>query len=152
MLKGVSGALVGLGVIGFLVMMVVFAQDYGAAPNTVPTHFGPSGEPDAWGPKSTFVIFPVNGIVLLGLAAAIATFGLPSRKRPVPPILPVLTCAVFVELIWVLLFTEMGSFAVALRQTTELNATVMWVGLSAVMLTTASLVAVAVVYAVRSRV
>lgn len=33
-------------------------------PETIPTHFGFSGEPDAWGSKTTLLILPMTGLVL----------------------------------------------------------------------------------------
>ena len=37
-------------------------------PDTIPTHFGPSGEPDAWGTKFSVLMFPVLLLVIAALA------------------------------------------------------------------------------------
>ena len=149
--KAVSTALVVGAALGVIVTLAVFARDYGIAPQIVPTHFGGSGEPNAWGPKSTFVIFPVIVLFVFVLVTIISTVGLPAKKVPVPPVLPILTGAVFVELIWILAFAEIGSFAVALGRATELNSAIMWIGLTAVMLTTSFTVIIALIAAARSR-
>ena len=149
--RAVSTVLIAAAGLGVIVTLAVFARDYGVAPQIVPTHFGGSGDPNAWGPKSTFVIFPVIVVVVFALVTIVSTVGLPSRNVPVPSALPILTGAVFVELIWILAFAEIGSFAVALGRATELNSTIMWVGLTAVMLTAAFIVVVALIAAARAR-
>ena len=147
--RSISLAVVAVAGLGLLVMLIVFAREYGNAPAVVATHFGPSGQPNAWGPKSTLVIFPVIGVVMFGIATVIAVFGLPARPSPVPPVLPVLASLVFAEVIWMLVFAEMSTFDVALGRTTGLSPA-FFVGLCAVMLTAVSVVILTVITAARS--
>lgn len=118
-----SFAIVLAGVAGAIAILAVFARDYALSPATVPTHFGPSGAPDAWGPRSTFVIFPALGGIFAAVAIAFWTFGIPVRpgRPPVPPVLPLLVVLIFAETIWMLLFAELGSFAVALGRAAALG-------------------------------
>lgn len=37
-------------------------------PDTIPTHFGPSGEPDAWGSKYTVLLYPAILVLVSALA------------------------------------------------------------------------------------
>jgi len=46
-----------LAVVGILIM-----------PDTIPTHFGPSGEPDAWGSKFTVLLYPAVLVLVTTLA------------------------------------------------------------------------------------
>ena len=43
-------------------------------PDTIPTHFGPSGEPDAWGSKYTVLLYPAILIVVTLLAVPMIKF------------------------------------------------------------------------------
>ena len=147
--KTITAALVAIAAAGFIVTIAVFAHDYGRVPQVVATHFGPTGAPDAWGSKGTFVVFPLIGLFVLVLAAGIGTFGLPSNRGPVPPALPTITCAVFAETSWIMAITEIGSFQVALGNAATLNAGTLIAGLVVVMATTAVLLVIALSAAVR---
>ena len=46
-----------LAIVGILIM-----------PDTIPTHFGPSGEPDAWGSKFTVLLYPAILVLVTVLA------------------------------------------------------------------------------------
>jgi len=142
--------LVAAGAIGLILVLVVFAMNYGAAPATVPTHFGPSGAPNAWGPKSTFLLFPILGVVFFAFAVLAMTLVAAISAAKIPPALPALTGLVFVEVIWVLAFTEMGSFAVALGKTAGLSNWIV-IGIGAVMLTALAIVINAIAFALRNR-
>jgi len=148
--RPISTALLAAAAIGVVVMFVVFAGDYGHLPEIVPTHFGADGTPNAWGPKSTFIIFPLIGVGMFGIVAAVLTLGLKSRRGPVPPALPALAGLVFVETIWMLAFAEMGSIAVALGRSTNLG----WgffIGLGSELITALVLAIVAIAAAVKGR-
>ena len=148
--SSIRSALIGAAAVGVLVMFVVFARDYGSLPETVPTHFGATGTPNAWGPKSTFIVFPLIAIGMFGVVFAMSTFGLPSRHSPVPPALPALACLLFVETIWMLAFAEMGSIAVALGR----SATLGWgffIGLGAELATALAIVVAAIAASVQRR-
>lgn len=47
--------------------LVVTLVNYNQMPDTIPTHFGATGVPDGWGPKSTLFIMPVIMLALIGL-------------------------------------------------------------------------------------
>ena len=140
-------ALLGLGALGVLLILIVFAREYGAAPAVAPVHFSFDGTPDRWGAKSMFLVFPLIGIVFFGIASTIALGGLPRGAVPVPPLLPILATLTFVETIWMLAFAEIGAFDVALGRATALTP-VFFVGLGAVILTGGAIVVVAVATAV----
>jgi uncharacterized membrane protein len=60
------------GVVAGLIAISYAALSYAALPARVPTHFGPSGAPDAWRPKSFFsvMLLPILTLVLgIGLGA-----------------------------------------------------------------------------------
>ena len=135
-------ALLAVALAGFVVTLAVFAADYGRVPAIVPTHFGPSGAPDAFGPKSTFVIFPAVGLLMMLLAAVVSTVGLPAKRRPVPASLPLLVGVVFVEMVWVMAVTEIGAFRVALGAAPGLDPSVMFACLGVVMATAVVILAV----------
>jgi len=40
----------------------------------IPTHFGPTGQPTAYGPPSMLLLFPIIGIVLYALMTAVSFF------------------------------------------------------------------------------
>jgi len=148
--KPISMALLAAAGVGVIVMFVVFASQYGRLPETVPTHFGATGAPNAWGPKSTFIIFPFIAIGMFGFVATVSTLGLRSRRGPVPPALPALVGLVFVETIWMLAFAEMGSFDVALGRSSNLGLG-FFAGLGAEMLTVVAIVIVAITAAFQRR-
>lgn len=131
-----SFAIVLAGVAGAIAILAVFARDYALSPATVPTHFGPSGAPDAWGPRSTFVIFPVLGGIFAAVAIAFWAFGIPTRpgRPPVPAILPLLVVLIFAETTWMLFFAELGSFQVALGRAGGLSSG-FFIGIALVLLT-----------------
>ncbi|MEL7566816.1 MAG: DUF1648 domain-containing protein [Dehalobacterium sp.] len=43
-------------------------------PETIPTHFGFSGQPDAWGSKTTLLILPLTGLVLYVILTGVGFF------------------------------------------------------------------------------
>ncbi|HET9341429.1 MAG TPA: DUF1648 domain-containing protein [Candidatus Eremiobacteraceae bacterium] len=138
-----SFAIVLAAVAGAIAILAVFAHDYPLTPATVPTHFGVTGAPDVYGPRSTFVIFPVLGGVLAALAVIVWAFGAPSRQgqRSVPPILPAIAVLIFAETTWMMFFVEIGSFGVALGHATGLGSGV-FVGVAIVLATALVLLAV----------
>lgn len=130
-------------VAGAIAILAVFAHDYPLTPATVPTHFGVTGAPDSYGPRSTFVIFPVLGGVLAALAVIVWAFGAPPTQgqRPVPTILPAIAVLIFAETTWMMFFVEIGSFGVALGRATGLGSGV-FVGVAIVLATSLVLLAV----------
>ncbi|MCG3121548.1 MAG: hypothetical protein ALAOOOJD_04703 [bacterium] len=53
-----------LGAMGLLLMFIVIAQYWPSLPERIPSHFGVSGQPDAWSGKSMLLILPVIAAVL----------------------------------------------------------------------------------------
>lgn len=51
-----------------LVILIVAIVGILIMPDTIPTHFGPSGEPDAWGTKYSMLMFPAVVILVAVLA------------------------------------------------------------------------------------
>lgn len=47
---------------GAIGCVVVAAVSYGSLPDTIPTHFGPTGEADRWGSKTTAWLIPAIAI------------------------------------------------------------------------------------------
>jgi len=137
-------------VAGAIAILAVFAHDYPLTPATVPTHFGVTGAADAYGPRSTFVIFPALGGVLAALAVIVWAFWPLSREgqRQVPPILPAIVVLIFAETTWMMFFVEIGSFGVALGRATGLGSGV-FVGVAIVLATSLVLLAITLL-AVRS--
>lgn len=54
------------GVLGGIIALAYCADQYANLPDVVPTHFGPSGLPDAWRPKSfwTVMLMPLMTLIL----------------------------------------------------------------------------------------
>jgi uncharacterized membrane protein len=51
----------------FLALLwAIIAISYGSLPDTIPTHFGASGQPDAFGPKATILGLPALGTAIFG--------------------------------------------------------------------------------------
>lgn len=49
---------------GAIVCVVVAVVSYGGLPDTIPTHFGPTGDADRWGSKKMVWLIPAIAIVL----------------------------------------------------------------------------------------
>lgn len=61
-----------LGIVNFLLFSLTWwavINNYPHLPSKIPTHLGPSGAPDAWGPKFYIFIGPIiyTGIFILGI-------------------------------------------------------------------------------------
>jgi hypothetical protein len=53
-----------ISVVGLVIMFVVILQSFSALPNRIPVHFNIAGEPDGWGSKYTFWVFPILGLIM----------------------------------------------------------------------------------------
>lgn len=51
-------------IVGLMFTFVPLAIYYSGLPNTVPTHFGMTGQVDGYGPKATLFIFPAVGLFI----------------------------------------------------------------------------------------
>ena len=59
----------------FLILMIIIISFYfNKLPETIPTHFDASGKPDGYGSKTSFLIFPVIGILLYSGLTIISRF------------------------------------------------------------------------------
>jgi uncharacterized membrane protein len=50
-----------------LFMVAYLLSHYGGLPDKIPTHFGPGGQPDAYGPKATIWILPIIAILTFSI-------------------------------------------------------------------------------------
>lgn len=57
---------------GVLLLLGAVPFAWQQLPERIPTHFGLSGEPDAWGGKGTLVILPIVGLILYVSMMALA--------------------------------------------------------------------------------
>lgn len=53
-----------LGAVGLLLMFAMIAQYWPSLPERIPSHFGVSGQPDAWSGKGTLLILPLLSAAL----------------------------------------------------------------------------------------
>ncbi len=60
--------------IGLILLVSCLIYYWPLLPNTIPTHFGFSGQPDDWGGKSTVIILPVTAVLLYILLSAVSYF------------------------------------------------------------------------------
>jgi len=60
--------------VGVLTCIYMAAHYFPLLPGTIPTHFGASGRPDAWGPKITLWFMPALNVVLYSLLTIAARF------------------------------------------------------------------------------
>ncbi len=107
----------------YLCMLVIALSNYSALPETIPTHFGVTGAPDAYGAKATFLIFPAVGTILLALLTAAPFFpqliNVPGQRTPgniraaigMMRILKLETMALFAFLAWGMMETAFGRAA-----------------------------------------
>lgn len=63
-----------LAVIGILLNIIFIAMFWNELPNKIPTHFGPSGAPDAWGGKGMLLFLTVMNIMLYLLLTIVSRF------------------------------------------------------------------------------
>lgn len=68
-----------------LFLVLAPALQYSALPDKIPTHFGASGEPDAWRAKSHIWTLPVIGIVEFVLLTALTGYAGRKEALQSPP-------------------------------------------------------------------
>jgi hypothetical protein len=149
MSKIISTALLALAAVALAAIVILFASDYGALPQTVATHFDAAGSPDGWGPKSTLILLPAIAALffLIFVLVAPATVGM---SGPTPPLFPVLMRLIGVAALSMFFFIENDSLSIGLGKGHGLGSG-FFIGLGAVMLTTAVTVVYSVVWAIRAR-
>ena len=82
---------------------------YPGLPERVPHHYGAAGVPDAWGPKSIFLVLPLLALVQYGLLSVLG-WGLASGETAGAA---ALLGWVKVELVWLLAYLEARTIQVA---------------------------------------
>jgi len=63
-----------ISLVGLLIMAGCLVYYWPLLPETVPTHFGFSGQADGWGSKTTLLIFPIFGLVLFIIMTIVGFF------------------------------------------------------------------------------
>lgn len=59
---------------GMLAIFLNLFMVWGSVPNKIPTHFGPSGQADAWGGKGSLLFLPILVIAMYTLLTVIGRF------------------------------------------------------------------------------
>ncbi len=57
----------GVAVAAALGCVALAATNYGSLPDTIPTHFGPSGDADGWGSKAFVWLLPTIAVIVIPL-------------------------------------------------------------------------------------
>ena len=73
-------ALIGLAVVSLFLLTALVFLAFPALPNSVPIHFGASGQPDRFAPRAYVFTFPVIGLLVL-LANTLIGWALNKRER-----------------------------------------------------------------------
>ncbi len=109
--------------IGILFWAFVLMQSWSSLPDSIPSHFGPSGKPDAWSNKGTMLVLPIMGIIsYIGLTVLTRyphIYSYPWRiteqnaKRQYQLGRSLLRC-IKMEVVWVFAFIDWKTIQVAL--------------------------------------
>lgn len=99
-------------VVGILLSFVLVIKSWRDLPSEIPIHFGFSGEPDGWGPKSFAVILPVVNLIMW------AGFTLLNRipGTPVDPVMNWVLLVSKVDIIWMFTYITWKMIQTALKQ------------------------------------
>ena len=126
-------------VLGIIYLIGLLVGNYASLPNKVPSHFGITGCPNAWGTKAFLWIFPVMGVFMYVMLTGIAINipfnpqGYHGLARPLTPELlgqlnraTVLLMEVMkTEMIGMFLYLEVGTMKIARGEAEQLNGWVM---------------------------
>lgn len=63
-----------LSVLGVLFVFLLIYQSWGILPDRIPTHFGFTGQPDAWGNKATLFFLPIMTVAMYLLLTIVSRF------------------------------------------------------------------------------
>ena len=110
-------------VASLLFLFGILAVHWTSLPERVPTHFGPSGQPDRWGGRGMAWVLPVLGLVLYAQLTAVARYteliSLPVSVdrddpevrrllRDLAAVLKAVVVVTFAYIEWVMLDTALG--------------------------------------------
>lgn len=118
--------------------LLTIVQSWSSIPDSIPTHFGFSGRPDAWGAKRMLLLFPIVSVVLYAGLTAISRYPhLYNYPWPITEqnaqrqyqLARSLLCGLKVEMIWLFTFLEWKTVQVALGKAEGLGAVLLWVWL-----------------------
>lgn len=103
---------------------------WGALPDRIPSHFGPDGHADAWGGKSTLLLFPCMTLFLFGMMTLLtrspATYNYPfaitrdNARRQATLAMGLIAWLRFAT-IWLMTYLEYGVIAAARDETSTLG-------------------------------
>lgn len=71
--------------VAFLFLILAPAWQYSELPERIPTHFGPSGQPDAWRGKANIWLLPALGAAMFGLVTGLTGYAARKEARQSPP-------------------------------------------------------------------
>lgn len=129
----VLGLIAAAGVVFAIVTLVVH---WAALPERVPTHFGPSGRPDAWGSKTSLLLLAAFSIVLYAGLTVLARYphkyNYPVRITEENAPRQYLLARAFigwlkVEVVWLLGYIERKTIQVALGEAQGLGVSSLWI-------------------------
>jgi len=60
--------------IGVLLLIIIVIGAWKNTPEQIPSHFGPSGRPDAWGGKGSLALLPILGLMIYLLITVVSRF------------------------------------------------------------------------------
>jgi hypothetical protein len=138
-----------LAALGLVATFVVYSREYATLPPVIPTHFGPDGTPNGWGPKSTLMIMPLVGILFFVMFVLVAP-ALVALKNAAPPAFPVLLRLIGAENVWLFFFGELGMISTARGLANGLGA-VFFIAFAFMLATAAVTVVYGVSWALRMR-
>ena len=63
-----------LAAVGVFALIAIAAVYYSRLPDSIPTHFNFSGEPDGWGPKTSLLLTPLIGAILYAAVTVLSRY------------------------------------------------------------------------------
>ncbi|MGR6835880.1 DUF1648 domain-containing protein [Syntrophomonas erecta] len=119
-----------LSALGILMLLFLVWQSWGTLPDKIPSHFGITGQPDAWGNKSSLITLPIIAIATHLLLTIVSkyphTFNYPAKITEENAefqylMARYLIAVLKVEIIWLFAYIEWIIIKVALGKTTGLG-------------------------------
>lgn len=119
-----------LSVMGVLFTFILVYQSWGILPDRIPTHFGFTGQPDAWGNKESLFFLPLIALVMYLFLTIISrfphTFNYPVKITAENEanqylIARHLIAVLKVETIWLFAYLQWATIEIALGKATGLS-------------------------------